>query len=125
MIDKNKESQSYQTTIEKAVMKIKQKGYDQVKADCEGFDVPAQLVNQANEHAYVPDITAYRDGRKSYFEIAQKSDPERLLVSKWKLLESLAAARGGIFQIFIPKGHIKFTQEFISRHNINAELERI
>jgi len=125
MINKKKETKAYKDAFEKAIQKLRSVGFDNIKADFEGYDIPAKLVNQAAEITFIPDITAVSDGRKHYFEISQKGDPKDLLKSKWKLLETMASVRNGEFKVFAPKGHIKFTEEFVNSNNINAEIIRI
>ena len=125
MINKNRESKAFNDAFEKALLKLRQVGYTDIKADYEDYERPPGLINQRTKETFIPDITAISDERKHYFEISQKSDPKDLLVSKWKLLESMAQMRNGTFKIFAPKGTIKFTEGFIDKYNIKAEIIRI
>ena len=125
MINKKKESKAYRDAFEKALQKIRSVGFDEIKADFEGYEQPSKLINKSSDVTFIPDITAMNDGRKHYFEISQKGDPRDLLLSKWKLLETMAKVRNGAFKVFAPKGHIKFTEEFVSTYSIDAEIIRI
>lgn len=125
MINKNRESKGFNDAFEKALLKLKQVGYTDIKADYQDFERPPSLINQRTQESFVPDITAVSDDRKHYFEISQKNDPNDLLVSKWKLLEVMAKMRNGTFKIFAPKGTIKFTEGFVDKYNIKAEIIRL
>ena len=47
------------------------------------------------------------------------------LINKWKLLDTLSHMKKGNFRIFVPHGQMKFTQELIETHQINADLVKI
>ena len=127
MINKKKETKAYQDAFQKALKIIQQSGYDSesIKADFEGYEQPSKLTNQASEVSFIPDITVTSNGSKSYYEISHKTDDATLLASKWKLLETMASVKSGTFKVFAPKGHIKFTEEFVSKNNIDAEIIKI
>lgn len=107
-----------------AIQWLNKFGFDAIRADCEGYDPPAKLTNAASDsdQFFVPDITALRENSKSYFEISLKTESERQLVTKWKLLESMASLRNGDFKIFAPRGHVRFTREIVEKHSISAEI---
>lgn len=125
MINKKRDTKGFVDAFEKALLKLRQVGYTDIKADYEDFERPPGMTNQRTQETFIPDITAISDDRKHYFEISQKNDPNDLLVSKWKLLESIAKMRNGTFKIFAPKGTIKFTEGFIEKYNIKAEIIRL
>ena len=97
-------------------------GYDQIKADCEGYDQPGGFKNAASDQYLIPDLTAFRDQSKSYFEISLKTEDHTQLATKWKLLESMAKLRNGLFKIFAPRGHVRFTREMVEKYSIEAEI---
>jgi len=123
---KNYRQDRYESTVEKVIQTISKKGFTEIKADCGDLDPPAKLVSQSNDDIYTPDITATnRIGRIAYFEIGRKIQETEKLVNKWKLLETLANIKDGIFQIFVPHGSMKFTKEIVTKYGINAEVVKI
>lgn len=107
---------------QEAIQWLNKFGFDELKADCEGYEAPAKLRNAASDSYFVPDITAQRDQSKSYFEISLKTDDIANLATKWKLLESMAKLRNGLFKIFAPRGHVRFTREMVEKYSIDAEI---
>ena len=105
-----------QKFIEKAVAWIKKKGYKRIKADIEAFETPTQYTRQKEDLTFTPDITGFQLGRKSFFEVALKSDNIRRKISKWKLLSTLASMKGGKFFLMAPRGHKAFAQRLVA-HN--------
>ena len=113
---------------EKAIEWVKRKGYSKVKANIDDFERPSSFMQPGDEDddaALTPDITAVMRGNKGYFEIAVKSDDKRLLVTKWKLLDRMAALKEGKFYLFTPHGHRAFANRLIKKHDINAVLVSI
>ena len=108
--------------IEKAVQWAENKGFKKIKANCEDYEIPTHFVRQGEEEAFVPDATGILRGRKSYFEIALKTDNVRRRISKWKLLSTLATMKGGKLFLLAPKGHKAFTEGIVKKHLLNAEV---
>ncbi|HMP23722.1 MAG TPA: hypothetical protein PKC76_06300 [Saprospiraceae bacterium] len=118
-----KDQRWIQTMIDKIV---KPRGYSDIKANLEGYEPPARLSRREEEdEAYVPDATAVSYGRKMYFELAVKTDREREVVSKWKLMSRLASAKAGKFFLIAPRGHVAFAQRLVKLYDISAEVIRI
>ena len=108
--------------FEKALDWVSRHGYDQVRANIEGYPAPTSFTRQSDEDTMIPDITATNNRRKSYFEIAVKSNQTRRLVSKWTLISNVAEAQGGKFILFAPHGHKAYTTRLVERHGINARV---
>ena len=116
----------YNQNLEKVIKDIKKSGFHDIRADYESYDSPATLTSQDSDLAYVPDATAKnRLGHKFYFEISNKISETSSLIHKWKLLDTLARLRQGSLKIFVPHGTMRFTQELVNRHNIQAELVKL
>lgn len=111
--------------IKEITEQLLQKGFEDIKADIEGFESPARLVRQSDDFEFTPDATATRKGRKYYFELAIKTDATRRLVTKWKLLATLAEMKAGKFQVFVPHGNMKFTRELLGQYEIEADVQKI
>lgn len=116
----------YEETLEQVIKNIEQSGFVEIRADHGTYEPPAKLVSQTKKDIYIPDATAEnRIGGKAYFEISRKVKEPQKLVNKWKLLDTLASLKNGVFKIFVPHGSMKFTRELVNKYNINAELIKI
>ncbi|MEL6274607.1 MAG: hypothetical protein AAFU03_05875, partial [Bacteroidota bacterium] len=84
---------------------VKKKGFDEVRANVEGYETPSKIRRgKDSEEYFIPDVTGEVNGRKSYFELGMKTNDERLLVTKWRLLSSLAAYKNGKLYLAVPRG---------------------
>lgn len=94
-----------------------------IKANYDGYDAP-QTFNRADEDiSFVPDITGRKRTSKFYVEIAMKADNTRKMVSKWKLLSTLASMKGGKLYLLAPRGHKAFVERLMDKYQLpNAEL---
>lgn len=125
MLQTQEKTSKEEKLLKKIVEKLENLGYEDIKADVEGYEVPSKLIRQNDDIEFIPDITATLNGRKYYFEIARKTKEEVKLVGKWKLLMTLAEMKEGGFKVFVPHGQMKFTKELMKNHNIDFELEKI
>jgi len=125
MLQESRSGTAYEKLLSSAIEIIKQQGYENIRADLDDYESPFQLKGKTNDTNYSPDVTATKNDGKAYFEISTKMDDTNDLINKWKLLETLAHMKNGKFEIFVPHGHMKFTQELIKDHNINAHLRKI
>ncbi len=105
-----------------AIKYITKKGYGNIKANYEGYEMPSGFMRKDEEEAIIPDITASRGDQKSYIEIAMKSEIVKQKISKWKLLDTMASVKGGRLLLLTPKGHKAFVQRIMDRYRINATL---
>lgn len=103
---------------------VNRKGYQGIKANVEDYETPSRL-QRKGEEAFIPDITGVKAGKKSYFEIAVKSEDIQETITKWKLLSSLARMQSGALYLISPKGHFAFTQKLIRDHDIPATIVRL
>ena len=96
-----------------------------IKANFDGYESP-RTFNRAesdNDVSFVPDITGRKRTNKYYVEIAMKADNTRKMVSKWKLLSTLASMKGGKLFLLAPRGHKAFVERLLSRYQLpNAEV---
>ena len=108
--------------FERAITWVKRRGFSTIRANHEEFDQPAHFTKPNEEEPYVPDITGLRTGGKSYFEIATKPDDLNRRVSKWKLLATMAGAKGGKLFLLAPRGFKAFAEKVVKSHNLNAKV---
>lgn len=125
MLQQTRSKTSYDELLSNVIEKIKKQGYDNIRADLSDYEAPYQLIGQTKKVNFTPDVTATKNEGKAYFEISSKVDNPNDLINKWKLLETLATMKNGTFKIFVPHGHMKFTQELVKDNNIHAELVKL
>ena len=104
---------------------VSPRGFKKIKANTEDFNTPSKLNRERNDESFIPDITAVRNGRKSYFELALKTEKIRQVVTKWKLLSQLATFKRGKLFLIIPRGHYAFTKRVLKKYPIEAKLIRL
>ncbi len=115
-----------QEYFEKAIDWARKRGFSNIKADFEDYESPAQFARAGeNDDPFVPHITGLKTGGKSYIEIATKTDMVIDKVSKWKLLSTLAARKGGKLFLLTPRGHKRFAEEIVKDYNLSAEIKSI
>ena len=114
----------YQKYFDKALQWARRKGFSEIKANSEKheLDSPASFSQPENDKEFVPDMTALKTGGKSYIEIAIKSDNVRRVVTKWKLLSTIAKMKGGTLFLLAPHGHKAFASRLVKKHDIDAKV---
>ncbi len=108
--------------IKRAVEWAKQKGFKKLKANCDDFETPVQYVSTDKEDTFTPDITGVQRVGKSYIEVALKQDNVKRIVTKWKLLSTLANIKGGKFILLAPRGHKSFAENIVRQHQLSAQI---
>lgn len=109
--------------IPKAIEWAEGKSAENLKVNMDGYEKPNSFVNQSTSEEVVPDITfTSKYGTKNYTDIALKSENSRKLVTRWKLLSTMAEIKKGKFFLMAPKGHKMFTQRLVDQYNINAKV---
>jgi len=98
------------------------RGYQDVKANTAGYETPSKLTRPKEEGAFIPDATGLLNGRKSYFELAQKTDDLQEVITKWKLLSNLASIKNGKLFLVVPHGNLAFTNRILNNYPIQAEV---
>lgn len=105
--------------LEKALSWAKMKRISNLKAKGEDYDDPKHYNKKDEDDSFTPDITGNKLSKKIYVEIALKEDDKRRIITKWKLLDTLAGMKGGKLYLLAPKGHKAFTQRILKRHDLN------
>ncbi|WP_047417673.1 hypothetical protein [Cellulophaga sp. Hel_I_12] len=105
--------------LEKSIQHLEATGFEQIKADMEGYDIPKSYLRKGTDSKITPDIVAIKNGRKYYFEISLKSKKPRLLKSKWLFLDTISRMKSNRFRIITTKGHYKFTDMMLEDINLS------
>jgi len=117
MIHSDKEK--YSEILNDSVTYLEQRGYEDIKADMEGYDTPKSYNKKGSDVSITPDIVAIKEGRKHYFDISLKSEKPKLLKSKWLFLNTLSTLKSHRFRLITTRGHYKFTNEMLDDINLN------
>jgi len=105
--------------LEKSIHHLEATGFEDIKADMEGYETPKSYLRKGSDSRITPDIVALKNGRKYYFEISLKSDKPRLLKSKWLFLDTLSRMNSNRFRIITTRGHYKFTDTMLEDINLS------
>lgn len=112
------EKQDNQDILERSIKHLEARGFNNIKADMEGYDTPKSYIKKSTGNAVTPDITATKNGRKYLFDISLKSEKPTLLKSKWVFLDTLSRMKSNRFRIITFRGHYKFTDTLLQELNL-------
>ena len=104
--------------LEKSISHLEATGFENIKADLEGYETPKSYLQKGANNKITPDIVAVKNGRKYFFDISLKSQRPRLLKTKWLFLDVLSRMKSNRFKIITTRGHYKFTDAM--REDINV-----
>lgn len=108
--------------LEKAIQWAKRKGMYEIKANLEEYETPSHFTKPGLEEPIVPDITGVQMGSKNYIEVALKTENTRDMVSKYKLLDTMASMKGGALYLLAPKGHKSYADTIVKDYSLNAKV---
>ncbi|MBT8187567.1 MAG: hypothetical protein HKP38_08670 [Croceitalea sp.] len=112
------EKQENADILEKSIHYLQTHGFEHIKADFEGYEVPKSYLKKGSEIKITPDIVAIKNGKKYFFEISVKSQKSRLLKSKWLFLDTISRLKSDRFKIITTRGHYKFTDSILNEINL-------
>ncbi|MFD2933142.1 hypothetical protein [Spirosoma flavum] len=115
---------SKEAYITKVVEWVRVRGYNDIRANTEGYQTPISYGRQQDSEQFIPDVTGKQFDQESYFEVILKTNAADAshLLSKLKLLSQLAAVKGGKLFLMSPRGHRSFAKEVLVETNIVAEV---
>ncbi len=125
MIHLDKEDSKNTDFLNETIEYLENKGFEDIKADVEGYESPKSYKRQNTGNSLTPDITATKRGIPYFFDISLKSAKPKLLKSKWLLLDTLTRLKDYRFRIVTTKGHLSFTRDLIEETNLNKDFIRI
>ncbi len=107
--------------LEKSIQHLESTGFENIKADIEGYETPKSYLRKGSGTKITPDIVAIKNGRKYFFDISLKTSKKRLLKSKWLFLDTMSRMKSNRFKIITTKGHYKFTDSLLSDINLDSK----
>ncbi|MEZ4797400.1 MAG: hypothetical protein R2785_09530 [Flavobacteriaceae bacterium] len=112
--------------LETSVNYLQNLGYENIKADLDGYETPKSYHKKGSDVTITPDIVAEKEGRKHIFDISLKTSKTNLLKSKWIFLNTLSALKSHHFRLITTRGHYKFTDEMLNDINLpNKKLIKL
>ena len=111
--------------LKESISYLENKGFENIKADLEGYETPKSYKKAGSDISITPDIVAERAGIKHYFEVSLKSEKPSLLKSKWRFLDVLTRMKNHRFKIITRRGHYKFTNEMLKDLNLEKNLIKL
>ncbi|MFZ9003184.1 MAG: hypothetical protein ACO20F_05035 [Robiginitalea sp.] len=112
------EKQENQDVLQLSVEHLEARGFNNIKADMEGYETPKSYLKKSSGSAVTPDITATKNGIKYFFDISLKSEKPTMLKSKWLFLDTLSRMKSNRFRIITFRGHYKFTHTLLNELNL-------
>jgi len=112
------DKQEHSDFLETSVNYLQNLGYENIKADLEGYETPKSYHKKGSDVTITPDIVAEKEGRKHIFDISLKTPKTNLLKSKWIFLNTLSALKSHNFRLITTRGHYKFTDEMLNDINL-------
>ncbi len=120
------DKQEHSEFLETSVNYLQNLGYENIKADLDGYETPKSYHKKGSDVTITPDIVAEKEGRKHIFDISLKTPKTNLLKSKWIFLNTLSALKSHNFRLITTRGHYKFTDEMLSDINLtNKKLIKL
>ena len=107
------DKKKYAEELYHSIQYLESLGYDNIKADIEGYESPKSYHKKGSDIDITPDIVAEKEGRKHIFDLSLKSQKPRLLKSKWLFLNALSQIKSYRFRLITTHGHYKFTRETV------------
>jgi hypothetical protein len=117
------DKQEHSEFLETSVNYLQNLGYENIKADIEGYETPKSYLKRGTDVTITPDIVAEKEGKKHIFDISLKTPKTNLLKSKWIFLNTLSALKSHNFRLITTRGHYKFTDEML--HDINLTDKKL
>ncbi|UKM66240.1 hypothetical protein GSB9_02821 [Flavobacteriaceae bacterium GSB9] len=113
------DKEKYSDILEASITYLENHGFENIKADYEGYESPKSYIKRGSDIAITPDIVAEKEGRKHIFDISLKSEKPKLLKSKWLFLNTLSNLKSHRFKLITKRGHYKFSQDMLDAINLS------
>ena len=76
------DKEKYSDILENSITYLENCGFENIKADIEGYETPKSYLKKGSNLAITPDIVATKEGRKHLFDVSLKSEKPKLLKSR-------------------------------------------
>ncbi|WP_242091812.1 hypothetical protein [Aestuariivivens sediminicola] len=113
------DKEKYSDILVDSIAYLENRGFENIKADIDGYETPKSYIKKGSDIAVTPDIVATKEGRKHVFDVSLKSEKPKLLKSKWLFLNTLSNLKSYRFKLITTRGHYKFTNEMLEAINLS------
>ncbi|NOQ74019.1 MAG: hypothetical protein GQ574_18580 [Crocinitomix sp.] len=120
-----KEKEEHQALIQKTINYLEIHGFENIKADIEGYETPKSFTMKTEGIEITPDIVAENKGRVQYIEVGLKSEDKELLKTKWKFLKTWAEMKNRTFKVIAHKGSYGFSDQILEEIHLDKSALRI
>lgn len=107
--------------LKKSISYLEHTGFENIKANVEGYETPKSYIKKSSDSAISPDIVATKNGRKYLFDVSLKTEKENLLKTKWLFLDTISRLKSNRFKIITTRGHYKFTDGLLDDLNLTTK----
>ncbi|WP_428656048.1 hypothetical protein [Runella sp.] len=111
--------------IPKVIEWVKRNGFEQIRANLEGYEMPIAYEPTNSHERLIPDVTAKLLFEKSYFEVVVRTKEVDKTALKLQLLSILASYKGGQLYLMAPQGHYNFAKTLLLKNTINGKIVKI
>jgi hypothetical protein len=116
----SEDKKKYSEELSNSISYLENLGYNNIKADLEGYETPKSYHKRGSDIDITPDIVAEKEGRKHIFDLSLKSEKPKLLKSKWLFLNTLSQIKSYRFRLITTRGHYKFTNETVDAIHLDT-----
>ncbi|WP_203255876.1 hypothetical protein [Hyunsoonleella ulvae] len=113
------DKEKYSDILEESINYLENRGFENLKADIDGYESPKSYTKKGSNISITPDIVASKEGRKYFFDISLKSEKPKLLKSKWLFLNTLSTLKSARFKLITTRGHIQYSKNMLQDLNLN------
>jgi hypothetical protein len=112
--------------LNQAIAWASRKTTGDIKSIHEDYEDPKVFKSKSSDMTVQPDIS-FRliDGRKIFTDISLKTNKPQTLITRWKLLSTMATLSRGNLYLLAPRGHKIFTERLIEQYSINAIVKSL
>ncbi len=114
------DKQHYQNELNDSINYLENLGYENIKADIDGYETPNSYLKKGSDISITPDIVAEKHGRKYLFDLSLKTVKPRLLKSKWLFLNTLSQIKSYRFNLITRRGHYSFSNKITDAINLDT-----
>lgn len=112
-------SMTREDLIKTAIELLKEEGFQDVKANLEGYRKPEEIISKITYRRIIPDLTAKKDHRIYVFKIVLEDEPD---IDIWYIISNYVQINNGIFYLMVPQDKEKEIQKKLWEYKINAQL---
>ncbi len=112
----------HDTLVEHIAGILKERDYEDVRADLTGFIKPRKIIWQSTSEGSFPDVTGIKDGLRIFEVETPDSINDEHTAEQWKLFASYAETNNVLFYIVFQTKSLDKVKKRMAELHINANL---